>query len=100
VPGLKMAVNLSARQFHQESLVGVVSQILEETGMPPADLELEITESALIYDVESAIVTMVELNDLGVNISLDDFGTGYSSLSYLSAPLSAARTPPSAKMRP
>jgi diguanylate cyclase (GGDEF)-like protein len=83
VPGLKMAVNLSARQFHQENLVAVVRQIMEETGMPPAGLELEITESALIYDVESAIVTMAELVELGVSISLDDFGTGYSSLSYL-----------------
>ena len=54
-----------------------------ETGMPPADLELEITESALIYDVESAITTMEELMGLGVSISLDDFGTGFSSLSYL-----------------
>lgn len=83
VPGLKMAVNLSARQFHQENLVAVIRQVLEETGMPPAGLELEITESALIYDVESAIVTMAELVGLGVSISLDDFGTGYSSLSYL-----------------
>ena len=81
--GLKMAVNLSARQFHQQNLVAVIQQILEETGMPPAGLELEITESALMYDVESAIVTMTELVDLGVSISLDDFGTGYSSLSYL-----------------
>ncbi|KKN55463.1 hypothetical protein LCGC14_0581900 [marine sediment metagenome] len=83
VPGLKMAVNLSARQFHQDNLVAVVQQILEETEMTPADLELEITESALMYDVESAIITMTELANLGVNISLDDFGTGYSSLSYL-----------------
>ncbi len=82
-PGLKMAVNLSARQFHQDNLVAVVREVLIETGMPPADLELEITESALIYDVESAITTMEELIGLGVSISLDDFGTGYSSLSYL-----------------
>jgi diguanylate cyclase (GGDEF)-like protein/PAS domain S-box-containing protein len=82
-PGLKMAVNLSARQFHQDNLVAVVQQILIETGMSPADLELEITESALIYNVESAIITMEELIGLGVSISLDDFGTGYSSLSYL-----------------
>ncbi len=83
LPELKMAVNLSARQFHQKNLVDVVRQILEETGMPPANLELEITESTLIYDVESAIATMTRLSALGVSISLDDFGTGYSSLSYL-----------------
>ncbi|MBK1885094.1 EAL domain-containing protein [Marinobacter sp. DY40_1A1] len=82
-PGLKMAVNLSARQFHQKNLVGVIKQILEETGMQPANLELEITESALLYDVESAIEIMTELAGLGLSISLDDFGTGYSSLSYL-----------------
>ncbi|MBU2873571.1 sensor domain-containing protein [Marinobacter salexigens] len=82
-PGLKMAVNLSARQFHQKNLVGVIQQILKETGMQPANLELEITESALLYDVESAIETMTELAGLGLSISLDDFGTGYSSLSYL-----------------
>lgn len=81
--GLKVAVNLSARQFHQEDLVTTVRQILDESGMPPTNLELEITESALIYDVESAIDTMTRLSDLGVSISLDDFGTGYSSLSYL-----------------
>ena len=82
-PGLKVAVNLSARQFHQENLATMARQILDETGMPPANLELEITESALIYDVELAIATMEQLNELGVSISLDDFGTGYSSLSYL-----------------
>lgn len=81
--GLKVAVNLSARQFHQQDLVAMTRRILDETGMPPANLELEITESALIYDVELAIATMEQLNDLGVSVSLDDFGTGYSSLSYL-----------------
>jgi diguanylate cyclase (GGDEF)-like protein len=81
--GLRMAVNLSARQFHQQNLVSTVREILDETGMPPENLELEITESAVIYDVETAIVTMSELSALGVSISLDDFGTGYSSLSYL-----------------
>jgi diguanylate cyclase (GGDEF)-like protein/PAS domain S-box-containing protein len=82
-PGLKVAVNLSARQFHQQDLVAMIRRILDETGMLPSDLELEITESALIYDVELAITTMEQLKDLGVSISLDDFGTGYSSLSYL-----------------
>ncbi|WP_425548607.1 putative bifunctional diguanylate cyclase/phosphodiesterase [Allohahella marinimesophila] len=81
--GLRVAVNLSARQLHQEDLVATIRQILDETGMPPSGLELEITESALMYDVESAIGTMEELIELGVSISLDDFGTGYSSLSYL-----------------
>jgi len=81
--GLTMAVNLSARQFHQINLVSTIAEILEDTGMPPQRLELEITESALIYDVESAIETMLALVELGIVISLDDFGTGYSSLSYL-----------------
>lgn len=83
VPGLRVAVNLSARQFHQENLVAVVQEVLEDTGLPPEQLELEITESALIYEVESAIATMSRLSALGICISLDDFGTGYSSLSYL-----------------
>jgi diguanylate cyclase (GGDEF)-like protein len=82
-PTLKIAVNLSARQFHQKDLVPMIARILQETGIRPANLELEITETALIYDVESAITTMMELMDLNVSISLDDFGTGYSSLSYL-----------------
>src|SRR5690554_5509006 len=73
----------SAHKVQQKDLIGVIQQILEETGMQPANLELEITESALLYDVESAIETMTELAGLGVSISLDDFGTGYSSLSYL-----------------
>lgn len=83
LPGLKMAVNLSARQFHQDNLIDLIRQILDETGMAPNDLELEITESALIFDIESAIKTMTQLVELGISVSLDDFGTGYSSLSYL-----------------
>jgi diguanylate cyclase (GGDEF)-like protein/PAS domain S-box-containing protein len=83
MPTLTVAVNLSARQFHQENLVDVIRQILNETAMPAHNLELEITESALMYDVESAIAKMEQLIALGARISLDDFGTGYSSLSYL-----------------
>ena len=81
--GQTVAVNLSARQFHQRDLVSMVSGILEETGLDPKMLELEITESALMFDVEQAVKTMAGLLDLGVQMSLDDFGTGYSSLSYL-----------------
>ena len=83
MPTLTVAVNLSARQFHQGNLVDVIRQILDETAMPACNLELEITESALMYDVESAIAKMEQFIALGARISLDDFGTGYSSLSYL-----------------
>jgi diguanylate cyclase (GGDEF)-like protein/PAS domain S-box-containing protein len=83
MPGLRMAVNLSSRQFQDESLVSVVSTILERTGMPAHALELEITESLLIGDTEKLMLIFDALTELGVRFSLDDFGTGYSSLSYL-----------------
>jgi diguanylate cyclase (GGDEF)-like protein/PAS domain S-box-containing protein len=79
----RIGVNLSARQFRQTNLVRSVAQVLHETGVDPHCLELELTESILMQDVEAAIRTMCELKELGVRISLDDFGTGYSSLSYL-----------------
>lgn len=79
----RVCVNLAAPQFHQKDLVASVRAVLQETGMPPEMLELEITESALMYEVESAIDTMSRLSEIGVRVSLDDFGTGYSSLSYL-----------------
>lgn len=78
-----IAVNLSARQFCQSDLVEMVSRTLTTTGLDPKFLELEITESLIMQDVEAAITTMEELNDLGVSLAIDDFGTGYSSLSYL-----------------
>lgn len=78
-----MAVNLSVRQFRQVDLPAVVERILGETGMMPGELELEITESSLIYDVKSAVSTLKRLHGLGVRISIDDFGTGYSCLNYL-----------------
>jgi EAL domain-containing protein (putative c-di-GMP-specific phosphodiesterase class I) len=81
-PG-RIGVNLSARQFRQHDLARNVAQVLRETGVDPCHLELELTESILMQDVESAIRTMCDLKDLGIRISLDDFGTGYSSLSYL-----------------
>jgi diguanylate cyclase (GGDEF)-like protein len=81
-PGV-VSVNLSARQFRQEGLVRTVSRILEETGLDPASLEMELTESMVMHNVETAIATLQGLKSLGISLSVDDFGTGYSSLSYL-----------------
>ena len=80
---VKVAVNLSAKQFMREDLCQTVRASLNNSGIPPEFLELEITEGAVIEDVQRAINTMQELKAMGVTISLDDFGTGYSSLSYL-----------------
>jgi len=82
-PGLEIAVNLSPRQFQQKNLVSMVAEILEETGLPPECLELEITENAVMFSVEAAIQTLKELKGLGIRLSMDDFGRGYSSLYYL-----------------
>jgi diguanylate cyclase (GGDEF)-like protein/PAS domain S-box-containing protein len=80
---LRVAVNLSARQFAQPQLAGLIAGILDETGLPAACLELELTESLVMDNIDQAIVTMRALKHLGVQLSVDDFGTGYSSLSYL-----------------
>jgi EAL domain-containing protein (putative c-di-GMP-specific phosphodiesterase class I) len=80
---LFMAVNLSNKQFMQFSLVEQVAGILEATGLPADRLKLEITESNIMVNAESALVMLHRLKALGVQISIDDFGTGYSSLSYL-----------------
>jgi diguanylate cyclase (GGDEF)-like protein/PAS domain S-box-containing protein len=82
-PNLCVAVNLSARQFQQPDLVAQVRRALEETGLPPSSLDLEITESHAMQNAEATILTLRELKSLGVRISIDDFGIGYSSLSYL-----------------
>lgn len=79
----KVSVNISACQFGQRNLTGTVARILKTTGLEPKWLELEITESALMKDVDSAIKILNDLTNMGVNISIDDFGTGYSSLAYL-----------------
>ncbi|MEK7842663.1 MAG: EAL domain-containing protein, partial [Pseudomonadota bacterium] len=79
----KLAVNLSARQFRQKTLVADIVRILHETGVEPSCLVLEITESMLVANVEETIKTLHQLSALGLEISIDDFGTGYSSLSYL-----------------
>jgi len=80
---LVVAVNVSAREFHQADFVAGVQGILEETGANPKRLELELTESLLADDVEVLIGRMRALKRYGIRFSLDDFGTGYSSLSYL-----------------
>jgi diguanylate cyclase (GGDEF)-like protein/PAS domain S-box-containing protein len=78
-----IAVNLSARQFHQQDLCAVVKKSLKEHGVAAGFIELEITESAAMRNPETSIATLRELKALGVHLSIDDFGTGYSSLSYL-----------------
>jgi diguanylate cyclase (GGDEF)-like protein/PAS domain S-box-containing protein len=82
-PNLKMAVNLSARQFKQQSIADMVSRVLAESDCSPQSLELEITESVIMENPESAAQTLRSLSEMGVHLSIDDFGTGYSSLSYL-----------------
>jgi len=82
-PPVKMAVNISARQFRSESIVTSVRDTLHDTGLEPKYLELELTESLFVDNVEKAIRTMILLKDIGVYIAIDDFGTGYSSLNYL-----------------
>jgi len=78
-----VSVNLSARQLQSETLVDDVAAVLANTGLKPACLDLEITESMLMQDAESAVRMLAGLKSLGLTISLDDFGTGYSSLAYL-----------------
>jgi EAL domain-containing protein (putative c-di-GMP-specific phosphodiesterase class I) len=83
-PALAMSVNLSPRQLSDPNLPAVIRRVLEETGVPPHCLRLELTESALIAERESARKALAEIQSIGVGFELDDFGTGYSSLSYLS----------------
>jgi len=80
---LTISVNISARQFAQPDLVTQIRQIIEETGIQPSSLRLELTESVTMANAERAIKILESLRDLGIRISIDDFGTGYSSLSYL-----------------
>ncbi|MCA2217715.1 putative bifunctional diguanylate cyclase/phosphodiesterase [Jidongwangia harbinensis] len=80
---LHVSVNVSVRQLRDGALVDVVRDVLAETGLPPAALWLEITESGVMEDIDTALVTLHALRDLGVVLCIDDFGTGYSSLNYL-----------------
>src|SRR5690606_22500961 len=83
-PGdISVAVNISARDFRACDVEELVTGVLENTGLPAARLEIEVTETALIEEQEAAGAALQSLHRLGVGIALDDFGTGYSSLSYL-----------------
>ena len=82
-PPLYVSVNLSAKQFMQPDLIDQVSVALDRSGLQPANLKVEITESMVMRDVELATKMLVHLKALGIDVSIDDFGTGYSSLSYL-----------------
>ncbi|MEJ1464692.1 MAG: EAL domain-containing protein [Candidatus Sedimenticola sp. (ex Thyasira tokunagai)] len=79
----RISVNVSGQQVERSDLVSIVREILEETGLQPQHLELEITESCIMREAESAIKSLAELKMMGVHLAVDDFGTGYSSLSYL-----------------
>jgi diguanylate cyclase (GGDEF)-like protein len=80
---LRVSVNVSARQFHQRDFAATVRRIVDETGIGPAFLELEITESIAMLDLTHTGRILSELSEFGVHISMDDFGTGHSSLNYL-----------------
>ncbi len=82
-PTFHMAVNLSARQLVRPEIVDEVREILDETGLSPVSLILEITESVMMQDMELSIERLTELKSLGVQLAIDDFGTGYSSLNYV-----------------
>ncbi len=82
-PPLEVCINVSARQFAHPDLLLEVAGMLGESGLDPASLVLEITESAVMEDAERNVATLHELRTLGVQLAVDDFGTGYSSLSYL-----------------
>lgn len=80
---IQMSVNISGRQFHQKGLVHNLKNILCQTGLEPSCLDLELTESILMDNIEDSISIMEQISRLGVQLSIDDFGTGYSSLAYL-----------------
>lgn len=83
LPPFRIAVNISGVQFHRGNIVEIVADVLKETGLNPKWLELEVTESVFMDDIEKGIRILHELHALGVELAVDDFGTGYSSLSYL-----------------
>ncbi len=80
---LTIAVNVATSQFRRDNLPRLVAEVLAATGLPAAQLELEITETGIMHNMHVAVETLVALHQLGVGLAIDDFGTGYSSLSYL-----------------
>ncbi len=80
---IRVAVNVSGAQFHQSDLCSLVEEVLKETGLPPNCLEMEVTESVFMDDIQHTIQVLQRLHGQGVELAIDDFGTGYSSLSYL-----------------
>lgn len=84
LPPFRLAVNLSGRQLQEDGLLDAVKRILSNTGLEPDQLELEVTETFMMQDIEHSLRLLQELKSLGIRLALDDFGTGYSSLNYLS----------------
>ena len=82
-PPMRISVNVSGKQFRQPDFIETVERVLKETGLDPRWLELELTESVIMEDVQSAIMTLTDLKIRNINLAIDDFGTGYSSLIYL-----------------
>ncbi len=80
---LKIAINLSGRQLEQKDLPDKVAEILNQTGVLPENIEFEITESALMKNLEQCVNTLQQLREMGFDIAIDDFGTGYNTLSHL-----------------
>jgi diguanylate cyclase (GGDEF)-like protein/PAS domain S-box-containing protein len=83
VPAVTIAVNVSAREFHQRGFVESLTQAIHDNAVEPGRLELELTESVIVQDIEATAAILDRLHELGIRVSLDDFGTGYSSLNYL-----------------
>jgi len=82
-PDFRLAVNLSPLQFRDDSLINTIETALGESGLPPANLEIEITESAAMENVQLTLTLLTRLREMGVRVAIDDFGTGHSSLNYL-----------------
>ena len=83
LPPIRVAVNLSARQIGERDFVQSVKDVIDATGLDPSCLELEVTESMVMHNIEEVVVILNSLNEMGIQLSLDDFGTGFSSLAYL-----------------